>query len=137
MAKTKLPKRLFKSPDRVSSYQNSPASAGKLITRMTRDHPDVLQNIEVVFAQRHGRRHDIDDLAVFTAIRARVMKTEPEDPIAGELVAALDDMRALRSDLSDDLWRDALIVIANSVKFHSSLRPGETNYLRFIEQFVR
>lgn len=137
MAKTKLPKRLFKSPDRVSSYQNSPASAGKLMKRMTRDHLDVLQNLEFVFARRHRQQRDIDDRTVVAAIHACLTKAVPEDPIASELVAALDEIRGLRADVSDDLWRDAFLVIEDSVKFHSRLRPGETSYLVFIQQFVR
>ena len=52
------------------------------------------------------------------------------------LVMALRAMRQLREDLTDDVWREALRVVADSVKRHSDFRPGETSYLSFAGQFV-
>ncbi len=49
---------------------------------------------------------------------------------------ALRAMRENREDITDDVWREALHVVADSVKRHSELRPGETSYLSFASRFV-
>ncbi len=135
-AKKNLPKRLFKTQDRISSYQPG-RSAGKLMKQMSREHLDVLQNIEFVFAIRFREKRDIDDRAVSAAIRAYPKRSVPDDPLVAELVNDLDGIRRTRTDISDDLWNDALRVVDDSVRRHSRLSPGETGYLSFIVQYVR
>lgn len=136
MANAKLPKRLFKSSERVSSYAST-QSGVKLMRRMARDHFDVLQNLEFVFARRHREQGDIDDSMVRAAIHACLNNTTPDDPIVSELVDELNHMRSLRPEVSDAVWRDAFAVIDTSVKGHSDLTPGEKSYLSFIKQFIR
>jgi hypothetical protein len=135
MAKPKPPKRLFKSPDRISSYHvdRSPKARMK---QMARDHEDVLQNIE--FALVNGHRDDprIDDHDVFEALRASRNGKEPEEPRAASLFAALAAVREMREDIDDLVWRQALQVVEESVKRHSDMRPGDTEYLKFAGRFI-
>ena len=135
MAKRNLPKRLFKTPDRVSSYQHD-RSAMSRMKHISRDHRDVLQNIEFALVNGHREDPQIDDHDVFEALRASLNDTEPdEEPVAG-LVMALRAMRQLREEITDDVWREALHVVADSVKRHSELRPGETSYLSFTSKYM-
>jgi uncharacterized alpha-E superfamily protein len=102
----------------------------------SREHLDVLQNIE--FALVDGYRNDpsIDDRDVFEALSASLNDREPgEQPVSG-LVTALRAMRQFREDITDDVWRDALRVVVDSVKRHSDLRPRETSYLSFAGRYV-
>src|SRR4051812_22478219 len=123
MDKRKLPKR--RPADReVVPFWKKDQSPAKLMKRMSRDHLDVLQNIEFALVNCHRHDPGIDDLAVATALRhaLAVGGTEPAEPRVAELVQALDEARAHRADVSDDLWRDALRVVADSVKTHSRLQ---------------
>ena len=135
MAKKRPPRRLFKTPDRVSSYQHdrSPVSRMK---RMAREHEDVLQNIE--FALVDGRRDDpgVDDRDALAALIACRLGTEAEEPRVGELVDRLTAIRELREDVSADVWAEALRVIEDSVRRHSNLRPGEISYFDFAARYI-
>jgi hypothetical protein len=137
MAKANLPKRLFKSADRISSYHDTLRSSGKLMKRMARDHLDLLQNIEFVLARRHREDQDIDDRIALAAIRASLENALPDDPVEGSLVEELREICDRRPEISDELRRDAFRVIADSVTNHSQLRPGEKSYLAFIQRFTR
>jgi hypothetical protein len=88
----------------------------KLLKRMTRDHVDILQNIE------------------FTLISD--YREEPEDSRSQKLNDSLEAMREFRSDVPDDLWRDGLRTVLQSVHRHSNLRPGERNYINFVSDFI-
>jgi hypothetical protein len=135
MAKRNSPRRLFKAPDRVSSYQHDRSSTSRM-KQMSREHMDVLQNIEFSLVSGHRNDPSIDDRAVFEALSASLSNREPgEQPVSG-LVMALQEMRQYREDITDDVWREALRVVGDSVKRHSELRPGETSYLSFAGRFV-
>jgi len=108
----------------------------KLLKRMQRDHLDVLQNIEfaLVSVWRHNR--SIDDRTVAGALKAAIHDEVPEDSRARLLNESLEDTRELRSDISDDIWRDGLRTVLQSVHRHSSLMPGESRYIDFVSDFV-
>ena len=44
--------------------------------------------------------------------------------------------RGVRGDTPDKVWRDGLRVICDSVRLHSSFRPGDRGYLNFVSPFV-
>jgi len=48
----------------------------------------------------------------------------------------LEEIRLFRSDVSDEIWRDGLRTVLQSVHRHSYLRPGETEYLDFVCEFI-
>ncbi len=118
-----------------SGTREAPGS-GKLLKRMARDHHDVLQNIEFVFISRYREDHRIDDRIVADTLKAAIYNEVPEDGRAQLLNEGLEEIREFRSDVSDEIWRDGLRTVLQSVQRHSSLRPGEREYLDFVCEFV-
>jgi hypothetical protein len=110
--------------------------SGKLLKRMTRDHWDVLQDIEFVFISRYRDDRRIDDRIVANALKAAIHGDTAEDTFAESLNKDLEEVRLLRSDVSDDIWRDGLCTVLQSVHRHSYLRPGEREYLDFVCHFI-
>jgi hypothetical protein len=108
----------------------------KLMERMARDHVDVLQNIESVLVSGHRKDPTIDDRTVAEALKAAVRGGVSEDARVQSLNKNLEYTRQLRSDVSDDVWRDGLRTVLQSVHRHSSLRPGLRAYLDFVSGFV-
>jgi hypothetical protein len=135
MPKRKLSKRLFKNPDRISSYQKDHATPHSM-KGMAREHPDVLQNIEFVLVQGYRQDSRIDDRDAREALRAHLGGKEAEGPRATGLAASLASMRAFREDVSDEIWFAAVRIVEDSVRLHSRFLPGETSYLRFVARYV-
>lgn len=118
--------------------RNISATVGprKLLKRVTRDHQDVLQNIEFILVTRHREDRSIDDRIVADALRAAIHGDVPEDTRAISLNDSLEGMREFRSDVSDEIWRDGLRTVLQSVHRHSSLKPGSKAYLDFVSDFI-
>ncbi len=113
------------------------SGAHKLMKRMSRDHLDVLQNIEFALITCYRDDHSIDDRFVADALLSAMNDTAvPEDPRAKALSDAIENIRLLRSDVPDDIWRDGLRTVLQSVHRHSDRRPGATDYLDFVSAFV-
>jgi len=110
--------------------------SGKLLKRMTRDHQDLLQDIEFVFISRYREDGRIDDRIVADALKAAIHGDTAEDALAESLNKELEEIRLFRSDISDDIWRDGLRTVLQSVQRHSNLRPGEREYLDFVSYFI-
>jgi len=108
----------------------------KSIKHMARHHLDVLQNIEFTIISRYCSDRSIDDLIVADALRAVILDTETEDSRAQSLGESLEGIREFRADISDDIWREALRTVLQSVQRHSSLKPGNRWYLDFVSDFV-
>ncbi len=139
MASRKLPKRLFKNKEVVHSYQHDRES--KLgMKQMSRDHLDVLQNIEFALIGHAREEVEIDDRTIDEALRIAFRGGEPDedtDEFVVELLEALDEMRDFRGDVPDNIWQAGLKTVRDSVRNHSSLAPGEKRYIRFVEQYVK
>ena len=118
-----------------SRMKESPGS-GKLLKRMTRDHHDLLQNIEFIFISQYRDNRRIDDRIVADALKAAISGDMAENALAESLNEDLEEIRRLRSDISDDIWRDGLRTVLQSVQRHSNLRPGEQEYLDFVSDFI-
>jgi len=108
----------------------------KSMKHMTRDHLDVLQNIEFALVSGYRSDRSIDDRIVADALRAAILDTEPENTRAQPLNESLEDIRELRADISDDIWQEGLRTVLQSVHRHSSLKPGCRLYLDFASDFV-
>jgi hypothetical protein len=133
----KPPKRLFRTEDRVSSFEHDRLkSPGKRMKVMSRDHEDVLQNIEFAVVTQFREDRGIDDRHVDEALTVTIENGEPSDRRVDDLVYAIDQMRLLREDVSDDVWRTALLTVRDSVRRHSGRRPRETSYLDFVSPYV-
>ena len=139
MSKTKRMKRKRaaqkKANIRQMSLKNEMGPA-KLSKRMARDHLDVLQNIESTLVSGHREEPTIDDRIIADALKAAIHGDVSEDPRVQSLSESLEEMRQLRSDVSDDVWLDGLRTVLQSVHRHSSLRPGSRAYLDFVSDFV-
>jgi len=118
-----------------SGTREAPGS-GKLLKRMTRDHHDLLQNIEFIFISQYRDDRHIDDRIVADTLKAAIHGDMAEDALAESLNKDLGEIRRLRSDVSDDIWRDGLRTVLQSVQRHSNLKPGEREYLDFVSDFI-
>jgi len=105
--------------------------------RMTREHEDVLQNIEFVLVNAHRDNPKIDDRIVHEAIVDQRSGTAASHPLAIELVAALAGVREFREDITDEVWLAGLKVVDDSVRRHSRLTPGDRAYLQFASKFTK
>ena len=138
MAKPKpKPKRLFKTTDRVSSYEADRLSSpiGRLKV-MSRDHEDVLQNIEFAIVSQWREDSGIDDRQVDEALTVAMNNGVPSDRRISDLVTVIDQIRSMRKDVSDEIWRMALLTVRDSVRRHSDRKPRETSYLDFMSEYV-
>lgn len=108
----------------------------KSMKRMARDHLDVLQNIEFALVSGYRSERSIDDRIVADVLIAAILDAEPEDSRARSLNESLENIRVLRSDISDDIWRDGLRTVLESVHRHSILKPGSRGYLDFVSDYV-
>ena len=120
----------------LHSGMKESTGSGKLLKRMTRDHHDLLQNIEFIFISQYRDNRRTDDRIVADALKAAISGDMAEDALAESLNKDLEEIRRLRSDISDDIWRDGLRTVLQSVQRHSSLRPGEREYLDFVSDFI-
>jgi uncharacterized alpha-E superfamily protein len=118
-----------------SGMKETPESR-KLIKRMVRDHQDVLQNIESTIISEYRENRRIDDRIVADALKAAIHSETAENDLAESIEQALEEIRMFRSDVSDDVWRDGLRTVLQSVHRHSYLRPGEREYLGFVSDFI-
>ena len=107
----------------------------KSMKHMARDHLDVLQNIEFVLVSGYRSDRSIDDRIVADVLIAAIFDAEPEDTRARSLNESMESIRVLRSDIPDDIWRDGLRTVLESVHRHSSLKPGARDYLDFVSDF--
>ena len=138
MSKVKLKGRkrtLQKNNIRRLSLKKEPDS-DKLLRRMTRDHLDVLQNIEFSLVSAHRDDNSIDDLKIATALKAAICGDFSEDYGVNSLIDGLDQIRRLRSDVSDEVWQAGLQTVLKSVRRHSSLKASDRGYLNFVSSFL-
>ncbi len=139
MLSRKPPKRLFKTKDVIHTYQHDRSTKVNL-KHMTRDHVDVLQNIEVALVKCARDDSSIDDRLIDQALRICISQSEPPentDSRMTRLCQTVTSIRSLREDIADDIWIAGLRTVAESVRRHSDLKPGETGYLDFVRQYVR
>ncbi len=110
--------------------------SGKLMKRMQKDHLDVLQNIEFALVERYREDSTIDDRIIAEVLKAAIDNVVPQNERAASIKESLQGIRELRSDIPDDIWRDGLRTVLQSVHRHSDLKPGSTDYLDFVCEFV-
>jgi hypothetical protein len=120
----------------LHSGMKETTGSGKLLKRMVRDHQDILQDIEFILVTAYHNDCRIDDHIVADALKAAIHGDISEDALAESLNEGLEEMRLFRSDVSDDIWRDGLRTVLQSVQRHSYLRSGEREYLDFVCNFI-
>jgi hypothetical protein len=105
--------------------------------KMTRDHMDVLLNIEFVLVDGYRHESSIDDRIALDALRCMHNAVVPDDPRTFDLVENLIEVEEMRPELPEQVWNECLRVIMESVRTHSTLQQGATGYLNFAAQFIR
>ena len=109
----------------------------KLYKRMTRDHVDVLQNIEFSIISTRRNHDDIDDRIIASALKTAIAGSEPAGELSAILINDLVQIRQMRGDsVPDNIWTDGLKVVLRSVRNHSDTQPGNRDYLTFIQNYV-
>lgn len=108
----------------------------RFMKRMTRDHVDVLQNIEFILVTSYRENRSIDDRIIADGLKAAIDNDVPQDEGAISIKENLQDMYQFRGDISDDIWRAGLRTVLQSVRRHSDLRPASTDYLDFVSEFI-
>lgn len=139
MASRKLPKRLFKNKEVVHAYQHDRESKLNM-KQMSRDHLDVLQNIEFMLVRMAQQDAAIDDRILDEALRCALAGHRPDEEAEDEVHDVFDaiaDMRDFREDVSDGIWNSGLKTVRDSVRRHSSLAPGDRAYIRFVEPYMK
>jgi hypothetical protein len=135
MANAEIPEGLLQRPDPLLVHPIRRSST-KLMRQILRRHGDVLQTIEFVLVTRFQEDSGMDDRAASAALRACLCDGEPVETRIAEIVEGLSAVRDFRLSVSDEVWRDALRVVDDSVHRHSKLLPGESTYLEFAAQFL-
>jgi hypothetical protein len=108
----------------------------KIFKQMTRDHVDVLQNIEFCLVSAWRNDSSIDDKVIAYALKKSIADTEfPNEPNS-PLISSLENARLLRLDVPDDIWRNGLKVVLESVYTHSDAKEGDRDYLEFVSEFM-
>lgn len=121
-----------------ASHQGSPRLkplSDRQEDRIMRHHTDVLQNIEFIVHDSWRLDPAIDDNTVAIALNAALDMPGPTDEHSELIASRLRQIRLDRPDTAEDTWRDALQVVANSIRRHSTLMPRDRGYLTFISTF--
>ena len=109
----------------------------KIFKRMTRDHLDVLQNIEFSILSTCRNHDDIDDRIIASALKTAVAGSEPVGELSAILINDLVQIRQMRGDsVPDNIWTDGLKVVLRSIRNHSDTQPGDRDYLTFMQNYV-
>ena len=108
----------------------------RLEEEIIRDHQDVLQNIEFVLVAGYRQDSQVDDQIIAKVLKGAIEGEMPTDELVQSLHEGLDEIRQVRSDVSDELWRECIGVVLRSVHRHSSLKAGARGYLDFVSDFI-
>jgi hypothetical protein len=103
---------------------------------ITHSHADVLQNIEFAIVAAWKELPAIDDLQIHQGLKAVMLNDPPADSLALEVFTRVEMMRLTRADVEPELWHDALRVVDQSVRDHSSLKHGDQTYLEFVTPYI-
>ena len=104
---------------------------------ITRHHFDLLHDIEFALVDCWRLIEGIDDHWVHVGLVSTMRDDPPDHPTPYVVFARLKELRMQHDDLDAELWLDALRVVDQSVRDHSSLRHGHRSYLSFILAFLR
>ena len=103
---------------------------------ITRNHADLLYEIESLLVDCWRQIEGIDDHWTHLGLVAAMRDDPPDHPTADVVFQALKAMRSLRDEIDSELWLDALRVVDQSLRSHSSLRHGDRSYLGFAMAFL-
>jgi hypothetical protein len=102
---------------------------------ITTHHADLLANIEGTILETARDVTGLCDHWTHLGLIGAMRDDMPDHPCSLMLYETLKKLRQGRDDVADELWLDALRVVDQSVRDHSSLRHGDRSYLSFIGAF--
>lgn len=103
---------------------------------ITRGHPEVLHVIESTILRSWSVVPGVDDYWAHMGLIGAMRDDPPDHPCSWDVYWRLQQARELRDDVPAEIWLDALRVVDQSVRDHSSLQHGDRSYLAFILQYV-
>jgi len=104
--------------------------------RIVRKHEDVLRSIETVFVRAYRQLKEVDDQTCHAAIESALTGQAARDPISAMLADRLGQVHQWHREVQEADRQDALRVVARSIRNHSARRPGEIEYLAFIDLYI-
>jgi hypothetical protein len=104
---------------------------------ITRSHADVLENIERTLLDCWSVCEDLDDQWVHLGLVGAMRDQPPDHPTSSYVYGRLKKVRERLNDVPPDIWLDALRVVDQSVRDHSSLRHKDISYLTLILAFLK
>jgi hypothetical protein len=96
---------------------------------------DVLQNIELMLLGTVRADRRVDDSVIEEGLVAAIEGQADEDELVTKVTAGLNAVLASRPDMPKPAWRDSLRTILDTLRRHSTRRPGDYGYLRFISPY--
>lgn len=102
---------------------------------ITTSHADVLLGIELALIDCWRQIEEIDDHCVHVGLVAAMRGDPPDHPAAHIIFMRLLALGLGRDAIDAETWLDALRVVDQSVRDHSTLRDGDRSYLTFIGGF--
>src|SRR5436305_416420 len=91
---------------------------------ITEQQADVLLAIETAILESWAEASGVDDQRVHLGLVGAMRGDPPDHPSSWLVFSKLNKARDERGVTEDELWRDALRVVDQSVRTHSSLRHG-------------
>lgn len=95
----------------------------------------VLQTIELMLLGTVRADRRIDDSTIEEGLIAAIEGRTDEDEVVTKVIGGLSATRASRPDIPPPAWRDCLRTILDTLRLHSTRRPGDYGYLRFISPY--
>jgi hypothetical protein len=102
---------------------------------ITEHHTDLLEGIEGTILETWRYVTGLCDHWTHLGLVAAMRGDMPDHSCSMMLFEALRKLREERDDVDDELWLDALRVVDQSLRDHSSVRHGDRSYLTFIRTF--
>jgi len=78
------------------------------MNQFEKKHMDLLQNIEFTLVTAYRNDNTIDDAVIRNALRELVYNKTCEDPRSELIVSQLHEIKNVRSDISDKIWKQTL-----------------------------
>src|SRR5262245_7148002 len=104
---------------------------------ITRNHADVLAEIETTLLDCWREIEGVDDHWVHHGLVGAMRDQPPDHPTAWFVYWRLKQVLERRDDVPPEVWLDALRVVDQSVRDHSSLKHQDRSYLAFLRSEER
>jgi hypothetical protein len=95
----------------------------------------ILQTVEMMLLGTVRTDRRIDDSVIEAGLIAAIDGKAGEGELVAKVVAGLNAARASAANMPLPAWRDSLRTILDTLRLHSTRRPGDYGYLRFISPY--